>query len=57
MFGDYFEIEEVVFIVKALILVLSADLVMEYEKNGNYNPRDEYYNNQDVRQVKTQIVN
>ena len=30
---------------------------MEYEKNGNYNPRDVYNNNQDVRQVLTQLVN
>ena len=41
----------------AFIFGLSADQVMEYEKNGNYNPRDVYNNNQDVRQVLTQLVN
>ena len=30
----------------AFIFGLSADQVMEYEKNGNYNPRDVYNNNQ-----------
>ena len=41
----------------AFIFGLSAEQVMEYEKNGNYNPRDVYNNNQDVRQVLTQLVN
>ena len=41
----------------AFIFGLSAEQVMEYEKNKNYNPRDVYNNNQDVRQVLTQLVN
>ena len=41
----------------AFIYGLSSEQVMEYEKNGNYNPRDVYNNNQDVRQVLTQLVN
>ncbi|XME02477.1 glycogen/starch/alpha-glucan phosphorylase [Lachnospiraceae bacterium C1.1] len=39
------------------IFGLSADEVIEYEKNGGYNPMDIFNNDRDVRDVLTQLVN
>ena len=57
MDGANVEIVEEVGKENAFIFGLSADQVMEYEKNGNYNPRDVFNNDQDIRQVLMQLIN
>ena len=39
------------------IFGLSADEVIDYEKNGGYNPMDIFNSDQDIRDVLTQLIN
>ncbi|MDO5145987.1 MAG: glycogen/starch/alpha-glucan phosphorylase [Eubacteriales bacterium] len=57
MDGANVEIVEEVGGDNAFIFGLSADEVMEFERNKNYYPADIYNNNEDVRKVMTQLVN
>ena len=57
MDGANVEIVEEVGKENAFIFGLSSDEVIEYEKNGGYNPRDIYNIDQDIRLVLTQLIN
>jgi starch phosphorylase len=57
MDGANVEIVEEVGMENAFIFGLSAEEVMRYEREGGYNPRDIYNNNEAVRKVMTQLVN
>ena len=56
MDGANVEIVEEVGIDNAIIFGMSADEVMQYEREGGYYPRDIFNNNQAVRRVLTQLV-
>ena len=57
MDGANVEIVEEVGEENAFIFGLRAEEVMRYEREGGYNPRDIYNNNDNVRRVMTQLVN
>lgn len=55
--GANIEIKEEVGDENIFIFGLTADEVIEYYKNGRYNPWDIYNTNQDIRMVLTQLIN
>ena len=57
MDGDNVEIVEEVGEDNAFIFGLSADEVMNYEKNGGYDPMQYFNNDPDIRQVLMQLIN
>ena len=57
MDGAYVEIVEEVGEDNAFIFGLSADEVMNYEKNGGYDPMQYFNNDPDIRQVLMQLIN
>ena len=56
MDGANVEIVEEVGEENAFIFGLSSDEVIAYEQNGQYNPRDIYNTDSDIRAVLTQLV-
>ena len=56
MDGANVEIVEEVGIENAFIFGLSSDEVMNFEKNGGYNPREIYDNDEEIRRVVNQLV-
>ncbi|MCR5608898.1 MAG: glycogen/starch/alpha-glucan phosphorylase [Lachnospiraceae bacterium] len=57
MDGANVEIVEEVGEENAFIFGLSSDEVIEYERNGGYNPRDIFNKDQDIRTVMMQLIN
>ena len=57
MDGANVEIVEEVGEENAFIFGLSSDEVINYEKNGGYNPMEYFNNDQDIRQVLMQLIN
>ena len=57
MDGANVEIVEEVGEDNAFIFGLSADEVMNYEKNGGYDPMQYFNNDPDIRQVLMQLIN
>ena len=57
MDGANVEIVEEVGEDNAFIFGLSSDEVIEYERNGGYNPRDIFNKDQDIRTVMMQLIN
>ena len=56
MDGANVEIVEEVGAENAFIFGMSSDEVMNYEKNGGYNPYETYNNDADIRRVVDQLV-
>ena len=56
MDGANVEIVEEVGYENAFIFGMSSDEVMNYEKNGGYNPYEIYNNDADIRRVVDQLV-
>ncbi|MDO4295820.1 MAG: glycogen/starch/alpha-glucan phosphorylase [bacterium] len=57
MDGANVEIVEEVGKENAFIFGMSSDEVINYEKNGGYNPMDIFNNDQDIRRVLMQLIN
>ena len=55
--GATFEIVEEVGRENAYIFGLSAEEVIAYEKNGNYDPKEIFNNNEEIRTVLMQLIN
>ena len=55
--GATFEIVEEVGRENAYIFGLSAEEVISYEKNGNYDPKEIFNNNEEIRTVLMQLIN